>query len=293
MSSNQWWFFHFGALVLGYWLAILPQRISVSDGLKYLCFGLLFGLFILLPGKSERNYDIYYHLQMYPFAAFLVAAGIVVTHQRESMSRKMTEGDLFLLTLSLIYLISPLRLDHRIIACVAAIPSLIVLFFAFTKASPSQGFQLFLGIWSLLLTGIFCVEQIAPSISMLHSAHHNTWWEFGDYLDLFGAMALAGATCVFLASSLLPLFALMRNKHEERYEWKRRLREEELPFLRGRVFARDIPTKIILFITLVHGGPLLLNYNFEFASYPLVMGYALLVSPPLTFALANRMYSER
>lgn len=278
------------ALVLGYWLAIIPRGISIGDGFKFLAAGFSFGLLFLLPGRNERNYSFFGHLQIYPFVAFGMAAFFLVGTKREELSRRVTEGDLFLLTLSLLYLISPMRLDHKIIGVLAILPSIVVLYFAFTRDSLGRLDQLFFGIWSLVISAIFCLEQIVPSLVTLVKANDQSVLEFDELFDLFATLILAGMTFVYLCSALVPIIKLLRDKHENRQDYDRRMKEDALPFLRARVLSTQVPVRVILFILLVHGGPLLLNYRYEFVSYPLALGYALIFSPLVTFGLANRLF---
>ena len=288
MSTFELWLYCLVTMHAGLWLVCLQSGVELKDIAIATLIGVGGGVLAFVPGKHEVGYDTYAHFMTYPFVAFMVSFVAIFVRHRDVICRKMTEGDLFLLSLSLLYMISPWHTPHKVIGCLALIPTLCVFWFAATVRPVGQRLVILLSLWSLILTGIFCVEQFVPCFHYI-SDHWKTIdpKQYGEFFEFTSGVVLTSATGVVFLASILPLIALIRGRGESSESYHERLQRTDMPFIRSRILTLQIPVAVILLITLIHGLPLLANWYFEFVSYPVAMGYAMLISPVLTFALAN------
>lgn len=289
MFTAEWIFFA-TTLILGLYFAFLQRGLSLFETSKLILIGWGLGLAGLLPARGEHIYHFAEHWRAYPFIATVTATYGAVALKRNQFCARLSEGDLFLLTLSLVYLLSPCRWDHVAIGFLAFTPSLLIVLVIFGVISPSKRIRTALGAWALCLTGIFCLEQIVAGVREFAEYPTIARSDLWSLIDLGSIVVFSTAAFVYGTASLLPLTVLLRRKKASDDEYERSLQKDKVAFLRSRFITTKNPPKAILFITIIHGGPLLANWYFGFVSYPAALGYALALSPAITYNLAGRVF---
>ncbi|MGE3683920.1 MAG: hypothetical protein AB7G93_19545 [Bdellovibrionales bacterium] len=225
-----------------------------------LVFGLVFGLTSLLPGKHERNYSFFDHLATYPIGVIAFATIVAFVAFRDEVSLRLHEGGIFLMNLSLIYLLSPWHGIHKVVALVALLPTIFVAICAFFTFHLSDRDRFALGLWGMLMSIVFSIQQVLNGLPGLRERVSVLGGDVLAYLSYWIHVSLLAGSFVLMMTNLMPIIGLLRGKSESQQEYLNRLKQEK-HFIRSCILETQIPTRVTLFITFVHGLPLLANWQ--------------------------------
>ena len=281
------WYFQLFCFYSGFFLVCFQRRVSIKNSSTYLLAGLAGGFFAFWPDKHENVYSFTTHLGHYPFVSLLVSGLAFIFLEREKFYSVQSEGDIFIYTLSFLYYISPWETYHKVLAGIGALPVMLVLYCAFSDRPLSPKLRLGLSFWVLILTVIYCSTQIFTSGVDLATISVKDPGIL-TVLSYWAGLALTTACGIYLVGSLIPLFTFLKGKGESKYSYENRLADEE-QFLESRVLSKQVPLRAILFISIVHGVPLLMNWYFQFVPTGMATSYAMIISPGLTFR-ASRFF---
>jgi hypothetical protein len=245
------------------------------------------GLLIFGPGKHEHHYSFLEHLERYPLAVFMTSSFFLFIRERDHFYAVQSEGAIYLYTLTFFYYISPLETYHLILGAIGIGPALFAIYCAFSSKALSAASRFWLSIWVLLLTLIYCSTQlIAGSIDLATISVRPTG--FITAVAYWAGFTLLAACGIYLFGAVMALISLLptKGKNETALAVQRR-KEENQKFVESRILSEQTPVKVILFISIVHGVPLLMNWYYLFLPHSMAVSYAMIVSPPLTYGLSR------
>lgn len=273
----------FGSMSVGLILEGLRLSGSPKNFLKALLMGFLLSLAslaIFLPAKA-----LGYHggLLLILWPSFFIVGLVIGTFQymKDSVRPKLGEGLTLISTISFLYFLSEIfRMYHPSRLWLVILPSLFTFLCAFTSLDLSRGVRLFLSLWNTfihLIFGIFMVLLI-----LRPSKEAGAIPPVSDPMALFMfcfQYAMLGAASIYISYNLYMLIGFLPPKKKMfSKEYQRQIKkmiEEHL----GRYSTVQINPAYALLIVFLHGGPLMANYLFHFASPLFMFWYSLSISP--------------
>ncbi|MGZ3690262.1 MAG: hypothetical protein ACXVAX_02090 [Pseudobdellovibrio sp.] len=285
------WYFKFFAFTCGYLLVCVQRKVPFATMAAAFGAGLLGGLVIFWPDKHEQIYSLSEHLSRYPYASLVTMAVVLIVIYKDKFYAQYSEGDVYLLTISFLYYLTPWHLYHKILAVIGVVPVLIVFYSALSAAKMTKTLRLLLAGWTFLLGIIYSLTQIFYNLTDLAELNNVQATEHFKALSYWAGLVLTAASGLYFISLLYPVLELARGKYESDHAYKLRLAQEEIPFFENRILSSQVPLRAILLISLLHGLPLLLNWYYQMVPHPMACSYAMLFSPAITFKI-NRLFKQ-
>jgi hypothetical protein len=252
----------------------------------YASFGLIAGIGAFFPDKTDgKFYNLSAHLAHYPFISFLISCIAIILNERENFYTIQSEGAIYLSTLTFLYYVSPWQTYHKVIAVLGVAPSLFTIYCAFFDYELKERARFWLAIWTLILTIIYSLTQLFYGATDLASISVQETSVL-KYLTYWAGFTLTAASGIYFVGAVIPLLQLSKGKNESSYAYEIRLAQQE-KFLESRVLSSDTSIRAILFITIVHGVPLLMNWYYKFLPHSIATSYAMIISPSVTYGLSK------
>jgi len=239
------------------------------------------GLFGLLPGKHERNYELHFHI-CYCFVVY--AFMIFVLFKKEIMAR-VSESSLLGNSLVFWYLCASYFTGtprQNTLMAIAALPTLITLVIAFTIREWHFVVRLSCYIWFLcLMLAISCFQVHFGNMSFIWSDRFSPPAPF--------SLFLTGMAFTYLTASVFYIFILIpfTQKHQT-FAQRMVIWRKDAHLMASYFSDYQLSASQALSILVFQGGLYVLNYFFRWVSVPVMMNLTLIVLPYF-FAIFTRL----
>ena len=257
-------------LLLGIFFELKRLRISYQDIIIQIVFALFISLIIaFLPDRRDNPYNIENHIGIFPFvfvAIFLIVSIIyfIENKKRKHLTSKLTEGIIFVQSLSILYLIldllnfkNPAFLEILLLVVGIGFSS-ISIFHAFSKMKHGSNSKMVLSLWSsmiMLFFGFFYIKSVFQyEISVQYSFGNNTI----SFIQYF----LFGTSAIYMLRNLYFIFGFLPSKGEYSADYEKRKNELTKIHI-DRFSDQQLPILTSLFCLILVGGIYFLNYKYD------------------------------
>ncbi len=186
---------------------------------------LLFSILAFLPGKSEGNYNLENHIEMWPywFVIFFVVFS-AISHEKKIIP-KLTEGITLLQSAAIIYWIIDIgffnfedMVDYFLIG-IGIIFSLFSFIHVFTYLKLTRNTRLYLSLWSSIIMVIFGIDYIYRVYNFDYFVNNKIINEQLNILQYF----LLGVTLIYIYQNAFMLLVYIPSKR--RFYGKEHMKE--------------------------------------------------------------------
>lgn len=232
------------------------------------------GLFGMVPGKNEDNYDLNFHL----FISCVFAAVTFTSMFSRRLVSRVGARTILILNIILLFLVYDKFGFSFFIFGVLLIPTLLTLINSFSNLDKTFHFQVFFYVWFSII--LVC-------IGMLHFAFSDLFKTFGffesvGYVDPLPLIFIGGAF-LYIISNMWYVFLLvpMTGKRQTMKNRMINIRKHMQLMAHGYIWEKDdllgnIVTVIVLPLVLI------LNYKFAFFSEQFFISTILVILPFLS-----------
>lgn len=253
------------------WVAS-QKEIEFSKILLALMGGAALATAGLWAAAFHANDSFWNHLSLFSLSTVLGATLYLWFSSRELLTQKASGDSVYLLTLTLLYFVSPWQGIYRQVGWLAALPCAFVVAVSFREKPFKTGGRVGLLFWSMLVSLTIGFLQIWTSPDTYMPSSRLAMMSPRNWMQAL----LQSASLVGLALNLVPFF-----------DWVRESLIGNPYAASHQVSSNAVSAKRRFYLTLFHAGPLLANVIFPFVSYEAMMTYALVWSPIVSGKLAD------
>jgi hypothetical protein len=241
------------------WKYVLSTTLS-SFGFSFLAF---------LPGKRERNYNLDFHIQMWPYWFCIMFAITAIAFHEKKITAKLTEGITLLQSLAIIYWIVDFgyygweSFFLRCLIVICFLLSAFSIFHAFSYRFLSRTVRLTLSIWSSVIMIVFAVDN---AYRVFQQEQLENMSDVSEVFYVALQYFLLGVSTIYLVQNVLLVGAYFPGKGE----FFNKVYFDKLPKTNEKHIERYSKEQVsklhsfycLLFTTIIFG----LNYYFNWAS---------------------------
>lgn len=265
-------------LVLGIIFELRRLQVSWSNIILKIVLSLASSLILaFIPGKKEHEYNVENHIAYFPFVFIVVFLVISITFfvmnkQDKKLTSKLTEGALFIQSLSVLYLIIDL-LDFKtlnfleiLLLLVGVLFSSISTFHAFFSVKHTDSSKFLLSFLSSIIMFVFGIyygiRVFQFEISTDYSLSNNSI----SFIQYF----LFGTSAIYILRNAYFIFGFIPAKGESSKEYRQRKTELKKNHIE-RFSSQQLPILSSLFCLILVGGLYFLNFKFNWIpSYTMI-----------------------
>jgi hypothetical protein len=169
------------------------------------------------PLRSEREYSLDYHIQMWPYIYCLIFAFIAIVFHKKKITAKLTEGITLLQSLAIIYWIIDFGVygwDNaflRGLMLIGLLFSIFSIFHVFSNTVLSKSVRLTLSIWSSIIMIVFAVDN---TYQVFQNEQIENITNTSDALYVALQYFLLGVSSIYMVQNILLIGAYFPGRDE-------------------------------------------------------------------------------
>lgn len=272
MTPQAIFILHAASFATGFWWVCHQKKIDGLTILTSLFGGLVVGIAAVLGLKFYAHDSMINHLPLLPFAALIGATCALWGQAREALSQPAGRDDVYALTLSFVYFLTPWADSLVKIGTVLGGPALLVLLICWSPKALGPRLRGTLMFWSIAISIVMGVHSLWSSPESI-LPRENVAGEVAAAVTWIKT-SLQASGFVFLALNILPLFSWISGS-------------SAAPDQGDRAHEDGISAKMLLIFTLLHGVPLLVNWKLHLFSYAAMLDFSLAWTPIFAAAVAK------
>ena len=206
--------------IISLFFGLLFESLYIFESLNKIlnCFSVSYfvSLITFLPWKSEREYNLEKHIELWPYFFLLTfIIGIIIVNQKK-VTIKQTEGTTLLQSFALIYWIIDYKYFNNfnffktIILILTVAASLFAIINAFTKITLNETNRLLLSIWSSMILMCLAIDNVLRVFRNGDIDQQNT---ILTSIEVGLQYFFVGVSSVYIIQNILMLFAFFPEKN--------------------------------------------------------------------------------